>query len=90
MRSPVRLATIALTGPDCESKRNRHNSAATTVGIDHGTRTAARTAPRPRKARFMARARKRPRTSSSTTVVAVKNRVCRSASRKRPSCAIAA
>ncbi len=74
--------------PPCDSKMKRQSSAATTVGIAHGTSTAARTNPRPRKTRFIARARNSPINSSSEIDTTVKNAVCPSAAQKRGSFAI--
>ena len=45
----------------------RQSSADTTVGMAHGTSTAARTSARPRKARFIASASRQPSSSSSVT-----------------------
>ena len=71
--------------PESPSNMNRQISAATTVGIAQGTRMAARTSPRPRKVRFIARARTQPSPSSSVTLATVKSSVWTSASRKRAS-----
>ena len=64
-------------------KIQRHSRPETAVGTAHGTRMLARRKDRPRKARFMARARQRPRTVSRNTVVTVKNVVLPKALRKR-------
>src|SRR6266516_459675 len=57
------------------AKMNNHSLAVTAVGIDQGTRTLARSSPRPLKARFMMIAIHMPRQTSMTTVAMVKNTV---------------
>ena len=54
--------------------------AVTAVGIAHGTSTAARRMPRPRKLRFMINAIHMPMTVSSATVTTVKKNVTKIAS----------
>ncbi len=82
------FTSSSLAMPPCDSKMNRQRSAATTVGIAHGTSTAARTNPRPRNVRFIASARKSPISSSSVIDTKVKKAVCPSAPQKRGSLAI--
>ncbi len=83
-KTPTLTSTV-FTIPDCPSNMKRHRSPATTVGMAQGIRTAARTRPRPRKARFKASASQRPTTSSSPTLVTAKNKVCPSAPQNRGS-----
>ncbi len=63
-------ATSALARPKGLSKMNRQTSAATTVGIAHGSSTAVRTSPRARVTRSSARASSRPADSSIASVPA--------------------
>ncbi len=82
--SPV-AASNAFAMPAWPSNMNRQSSAETTVGMAHGTSTAARTRARPRNARFMARASTQPSPSSSDTVTAAKNSVWAMAPQNRGS-----
>ena len=70
-----RSTSRAFAMPARPSKMKRQSSADTTVGIAHGTSTAARTSERPRKARFIASARMQPSPSSIVTVAAVNSSV---------------
>ena len=64
------------SSPAGVSNMKRHTSAATTVGIAHGSSMAVRTRPRAASVRSSASASARPSTSSSVTVAAAKASVC--------------
>src|SRR5262245_58079945 len=72
--SPVHniLVWNRLLAMPVNAKMNSQSFAVTAVGIDQGTRTLARSSPRPLNARFMTVAIHIPRMTSMTTVVTVK------------------
>ena len=58
-----------------KAKMKNHSLAVTAVGMAHGTRTDARSRPRPRNVRAMMTAIPKPMTVSRTTVATVKKNV---------------
>src|SRR5215211_3325512 len=71
-RISVRSRLLAIPS---KAKIKNHSLAVTAVGIDQGTRTLARSSPRPLKARLITSAIHMPRQTSMITVATVKKMV---------------
>jgi hypothetical protein len=69
------LVLNRLLATPVNAKMKNHSLAVTAVGIDQGTRTLARSSPRPLKARAITSAIHMPRTTSITTEATVKKMV---------------
>ena len=84
--SPSRYSRSPMT-PESALKIQRQAMAMTAVGSAQGIRTAARTRPRPGNGDHSTSAMARPRTSSRTTVTAVRLKVVRTTGQNRVSTA---